>query len=1201
MTQLASRINPPTELEVEAIALNGGLDFTTNKLQVDKGTLLDCLNYEVVDKLGYQEVAGFSRFDGRVSPDQLEFFYFKVSGALGSTSIGKQVKKGGVLFGVTVDILSADSGSNAIIVYARYNTDVVISTADTITLIEDDITTFTLTTLTGQANYSNYTSNLASNDAEGLYSRLQGLNEVLRDRIASLHDTPIGLHWYRDKLYAVVDEQRLAFNSGGTTEITPNMVVRQAGVCSCRILSVTLNSGTWAGGDASGTFLVEVISFAFGANRTIPTSGNFDLFDEDTDLNITTNVFTARALTSSDELPSSATIWRSKPEDELDSSEATYNYGWERISPGWEVSYIEGYSETDSFRKVERSIDNNFTYSEGDEEGLPVGFQHGAIINNLVPSAISAFSPAIGRVSEGFPGWRESGSTTTFVENTDHIVTDDTDYIYGDVWGQIGGSAATNPYLSPEGEDGVYDVSIAYGTPSSLSPVISNPLIATARAPLVFYNFGELLAGLDRDAVISGFEITCTHDIDVQYDGGVPDPFTGNSEDFVVPNIAAAVKLYAALVEYDVDTGEYTYRGGLRSSPAGVSSDPADWTTNEGAASGGQIPVEGTFSDTAITTVIGGTGNTFSLDNISIEDLESGKYSIAVFAKVDAFTTTGGAAAWTDFTDVRFVSRVKLDKLDIKVYYTEPSARYYITDDASSPTNVLSADLVSYVVASGALSNRTGAGTFQFTNIQTVLGGKTTILKGDTIHPSDTITTANILAKVDDNAGADTGEVGMVLNGLPTRQDLIDASSRYQFITANFYARDDWDGFYGVSGAGKAFSFGEFTPQVGEGLQQYLTKITTNTITDEDDKPRHVAFHSYCLALGFRDGVVRFSVPGEPENFSGTDGAAEIGVGDKVVGLLSMVGTTLGVFCENSIHSIVGTSADTFQAQVLAPYSGALEYTVVDMGIPVYCDTRGISTLEQSQKYGNFQGVRLSAKVSPWILPRMTRSLDLFSLNQGAGVVCAVPVRSKNQYRLFFRDGKVLVMTMNADGSNAFTFSQYYLEEDDTTSYFVPFAHSSQVDENGKERIHMSHYSPHSSAESDYVFEFESGFGFDLNWFPAYFTTNWHFRNPFKSTNIRKVRADGLTKGLGYGRITVGVDYDENSYAISDQDFSLPPNPSSSMLTDFRPTTTMASVMGTGRALSLKVFKDEEETTLHPPVCYQVLLTQYQAGGKADA
>ena len=118
MMQPDSNIAIP-QLEPDSIPLYGGLDFTTNKLQVDKGSLLDCLNYEVVDKLGYQEVSGFVRFDGRISPDQLEFFYFKVSGALGSTSIGKQVKKGGVLFGVTVDILSADSGSNAIIVYAR--------------------------------------------------------------------------------------------------------------------------------------------------------------------------------------------------------------------------------------------------------------------------------------------------------------------------------------------------------------------------------------------------------------------------------------------------------------------------------------------------------------------------------------------------------------------------------------------------------------------------------------------------------------------------------------------------------------------------------------------------------------------------------------------------------------------------------------------------------------------------------------------------------------------------------------------------------------------------------------------------------------------------------------------------------------------------------------------------------------------------
>ena len=73
MTQLNSKVNPPVELENDAISLNEGLDLTTSNLMVDKGALRDSLNFEVVDRLGYQTLSGFDRYDSALSPDQVSF------------------------------------------------------------------------------------------------------------------------------------------------------------------------------------------------------------------------------------------------------------------------------------------------------------------------------------------------------------------------------------------------------------------------------------------------------------------------------------------------------------------------------------------------------------------------------------------------------------------------------------------------------------------------------------------------------------------------------------------------------------------------------------------------------------------------------------------------------------------------------------------------------------------------------------------------------------------------------------------------------------------------------------------------------------------------------------------------------------------------------------------------------------------------
>jgi len=551
MMQPDSNIAIP-QLEPDSIPLYGGLDFTTNKLQVDKGSLLDCLNYEVVDKLGYQEVSGFVRFDGRISPDQLEFFYFKYALPGTGPVAGFQFSVGGEIIGVCVDTFTVDSGANQLVVYARVSADSSVATGNVIVPIISATTTYPgVTAITNSAPYSEYTANLSTQDAEGLYDRLATLNDELKDRITDLHSTPIGLHWYRDKLYAVVNEVQLAFESGGTTEITPNMVMWDSNAYAARILHVEVTSGAWGTGDASGTMLIEPLDFTYfgteqnSGNYPPPDSGTIKIWDNEVDQNVLiADALTARELSSSDSQPQYATLWRSKSETNLSTKESVIGYGWERISPGWEVDFIDGFSDTGSFRKIERSISNNFTYDTGNTSTLPDGFQHGAVISNLVPSTVGSFSSAAGLISEGYTGWRDStsgASPKAFVSDTTSIATNDTDYIFGDVWGRI--ETASNggiPYMNPSGEDGVYDAANTFFDPSV--PVISDARIANGRAPLLFYNFGTLFDGIDADAVITGIKITTNQDVKCQYNGGVPDDFSGSTEDYLVPAVGGSVR-----------------------------------------------------------------------------------------------------------------------------------------------------------------------------------------------------------------------------------------------------------------------------------------------------------------------------------------------------------------------------------------------------------------------------------------------------------------------------------------------------------------------------------------------------------------------------------------------------------------------------------------------------------------------------------
>lgn len=433
----------------------------------------------------------------------------------------------------------------------------------------------------------------------------------------------------------------------------------------------------------------------------------------------------------------------------------------------------------------------------------------------------------------------------------------------------------------------------------------------------------------------------------------------------------------------------------------------------------------------------------------------------------------------------------------------------------------------------------------------------------------------------------------MSFNYLPGFPSLIATNSRYQFHSANFYADPARDAFYGVNGVGRGFTV----------TNEYMSFIYTQADASLDN-PRHIVAHALHLALGFKKGSVQLSVVGQPTNYSGLEGASEIGIGDYVAGLMSLAGTTLGVFCEQSIWGIVGTSVDNFQTQVIAPNTGCIEYTLVDCGQPVYLDNRGVATLTTSDRYGDFTGQRLSAPVSPWLVPRCRRTTPGY--NNISGVACAIPVRSKNQYRVFFNDGEVMTMTFlsGAEVDVGFTTQKYHLNQ--TTNGIVPIAWTSEVDYEGNERIYVSHYNDESPVKSSYVYSLEQGDSFDGNYIPHYFETNWFFgQTPIQYSTLHALRMYGLSRGhAGVAVQVVGAqndfDFSGASYTTSSSDISLP-RTSGAIYEDYRPATNRTDINGRGLAIKLKFSGSNTNLAVVEPshVC-QVLITYATPTGAFD-
>lgn len=502
---------------------------------------------------------------------------------------------------------------------------------------------------------------------------------------------------------------------------------------------------------------------------------------------------------------------------------------------------------------------------------------------------------------------------------------------------------------------------------------------------------------------------------------------------------------------------------------------------------------------------VGGEQELFNLGSVPASDFLNYALGVRFYPNVNA------KPAYADYGDA--VVRTKIGKLKIRVYFDAGSVVYYFA--SPDRTKIIKATLVAYNVNTGNFKNGDASGVLQLSPELEIIAGSQTWIGDDwTIHSGEP-TDNNLIGYVSPREEDDG--IGMSYNGLATQQQVYDNRSRYLFITANFYGDLNLESMYGANGYDRGFAY--------NGREFY--KIQTQANLDKD-KPRHVAFHHSHLALGFEDGRVDISVVGEPYNYDGAQGASSWAIGDSVTGLLPLAGSILGVFCKKSVAGIAGTTVDNFATQTVSPAIGAVEYTIADMGFPVYANAYGVYTLAQTQQYGDYLGSPMSQPISPWLRPRLVRKYT-----SDKEVVVAWPVRSKNQYKLAFSDGYVMSMTMNYGQQSAPTFSkQKYFVTDEGIDYgdislyeypsIYPIAVSSQLDDGGEERIHVANlYSKPQSAEpSQYEMTINNGVVRD-----TYFV-------PFKPPLLQN--ADFIIRDSDTGETTITLAWQPEGYWLYD-------------------------------------------------------------------
>ena len=259
-----------------------------------------------------------------------------------------------------------------------------------------------------------------------------------------------------------------------------------------------------------------------------------------------------------------------------------------------------------------------------------------------------------------------------------------------------------------------------------------------------------------------------------------------------------------------------------------------------------------------------------------------------------------------------------------------------------------------------------------------------------------------------------------------------------------------------------------------------LVPLGTGLTTDLET-PSHVAFAGTQAALGYPNGSVEVSELGNPAIFgTATNGSLSLQfTGGSVVGLQRMVGDVMGVWTKRNIESY--DFATDLQREI-APSARTIEYTVVDVGQPVFTDIRGIGGLAAVLAYGDFAEGKFSEKISNILFNRLQNPIQTSDQRP----LCAYPNRSSNQYRLLFRDGYQLTATFIGEAPQ-FTWQRFYVDSaEDPTKQIRVLGLCTAVTESGEDVVFFTM----ANHRFRYVFRMSIGRTFDGAAIKAWFTLN---------------------------------------------------------------------------------------------------------------
>lgn len=417
-----------SNLKPALIGLDKGLNLQTAKLVAPAGSVLDTLNYEQVDFQGQKRIDGFVRYDGGILPAIKDFLVVTLTGNYVATATG--------LVSVADGLLGrAISASTNVVYVAVINENLIPVAGDTLYSIDTDGTNVNANVITDVVFGAD--SDLTVQEH---YDKLLEFMQWSRDNVEELPGSIIGLHWFRDRLYAVADVVAVSL-SGTTPTVYPNDEITLDGGETVKVLDARTLDNTRL------LFVSSMTPTPWAVEGTEVTRG------------VTSLGTIANGFEDVDTQEMYATFYESRSEEQVldeDGPSGPYDFGWRLVDQGWNVNFEDGVSLFGSLPSLNQNITGIGTQgptSTTGDNGRPLILLQSVNITNK-PEQVN--------------GWKSSGTPATYELETDNLIDVDDDTIYADAY--ISWNGTTGEVAAPGYTD---DVLIEY--PAANTIVVDIP------------------------------------------------------------------------------------------------------------------------------------------------------------------------------------------------------------------------------------------------------------------------------------------------------------------------------------------------------------------------------------------------------------------------------------------------------------------------------------------------------------------------------------------------------------------------------------------------------------------------------------------------------------------------------------------------------------------------------------------------------